>query len=163
MDRGCWCGNWRFLFDQLSLENVAAQVGLENKSNIKNMRVVLATILGAIISSAVNMGILKIFIKVEVKPGEDEFSAMLEVIKTFTTVDYLIPLAAHFFGILLGLIVARFICKTSNIPIYIVGALHMIGVIWSYFWIPAPTWFTIVDFVLPILIIIYFLRTKKKN
>jgi hypothetical protein len=163
MDRGCWCGNWRFLFDQLSLENVASQIGLEHTSNIKNMRVVLASILGAIVSSAVNMGILQIFMEVDVKPGQDESAAWLEAVGTFTTVDYLIPLAAHFFGILLGLIVARFICKTSNVPIYIVGGLHMLGVIWGYFWIPAPTWFTIVDFVLPILIIIYFLRTKKKK
>jgi len=64
---------------------------------------------------------------------------------------------------LAGLIVARLICNTSNIPIYIIGGLHMVATVINVIWIPAPTWFIIVDLVLPILIILYFLRTKKKK
>ena len=127
------------------------------------MRIALATIIGFIIGNGVNMGIIQLFVPVEVAPGGDPNEAMLEVMKSFTTVDYLIPLAAHVFGVLAGLTVARLICKTSNIPIYIIGGLHLLGTILVHFMIPGPTWFTIVDFVLPILIILYFLRTKKKQ
>lgn len=125
------------------------------------MRVVLATIIGLIVGNVVNMGILSLFIPVEVMPGADENAAFLKAMESFTTVDYLIPLAAHGFGLLSGLLVARLICKTSNIPIYIVGILHLIGTIIVQFMIPAPVWFHIVDVILPIIIILYFLRTKK--
>lgn len=127
------------------------------------MRIVLATILGLAASWAVNMGILMTFMTVEVEPGADQYEAMLKVFEKFTAVDYLVPLAAHVFGILGGLIVARLICKTSNVPIYIIGGLHMLATVYNIFVIPAPTWFIIVDLVLPIIIILYFLRTKKRK
>lgn len=127
------------------------------------MRIALATILGLVASWGVNMGILQFFMPVKVEEGVDQYAAMLEMIESFTAVDYLIPLAAHVFGVLAGLIVARLICKTSNIPIWIVGGLHMLGTVVNIFMIPAPTWFIIVDLVLPILIILYFLRTKKSK
>lgn len=128
------------------------------------MRIALATIVGFIVANGLNMGILELFVPYEAAPGVDPNEAMLEAMKSFTTVDYLIPLAAHVFGILAGLFVARLICKTSNIPIYIIGGLHLLGTIMVHFMIPGgPTWFIIVDFILPILIILYFLRTKKKK
>ncbi len=127
------------------------------------MRIALATILGVAASWAVNMGILQVFLFGKIEEGVDQNAAMLEILASFTAVDYLIPLAAHVFGILAGLIVARLICKTSNIPIWIVGGLHMAATVANIFMIPAPTWFIILDLVLPILIILYFLRTKKKK
>jgi hypothetical protein len=129
------------------------------------MRIVLATILGLAASWGVNMGILNFFMPVSAKAetSAEQYEAMLKAIESFTAVDYLIPLAAHVFGVLAGLIVARLICKTSNIPIWIVGGLHMLGTVVNIFMIPAPTWFIIVDLVLPIIIILYFLRTKKKK
>lgn len=127
------------------------------------MRVVLATIIGLIVGNVVNMGIITLFITVDVVPGEDQNAAFLKVMESFTAIDYLIPLAAHVFGILAGLIVARLICKTSNIPIFIIGILHLIGTIIAQFMIPAPAWFNVVDLILPIIIILYFLRTKKST
>ena len=127
------------------------------------MRVVLATILGFIVGNAVNMGIIKLFVPVEATPGVDPNEAMMKVFESFTTVDYLIPLAAHVLGIIAGLLVARLICRTSNVPIYIIGGLHFLGTILVQFMIPAPTWFHIVDLALPIIIILYFLRTKRKK
>jgi len=127
------------------------------------MRVVFASVIGVIVSMGVNMGILQAFLDFQPKKGQDDYAAMLEAINSFTTVDYLIPLAAHVFGILAGLFIARMICRTSNTPIWIVGGLHMLGTIWNFFLIPAPTWFIIIDFTLPILLILYFLRTKKRK
>lgn len=127
------------------------------------MKIVLATILGIVASWGVNMGILQVFMPVKVEEGADQYAAMLEMIGSFTAVDYLIPLSAHVFGVLAGLIVARLICKTSNVPIYIIGGLHMLATVINIFMIPAPVWFIIADLVLPIIIILYFLRTKKSK
>ena len=127
------------------------------------MRVVLATIIGLVVGNGINMAIISFGMPVQVEAGADQYEAMLEMMKSFTTMDYMIPLAAHVFGILGGLIVARLICKTSNIPIYIIGILHMVGTVINIFMIPAPSWFIVVDLILPIIIILYFLRTKKRK
>lgn len=127
------------------------------------MKIVLATILGFIASMGVNMAIINFGIPVTVEAGGDMDAARLKVMESFTAMEYLIPLSAHIFGVLIGLIVARLICKTSNIPIYIVGGLHMLGTVIVSFMIPAPVWFNIVDLILPLLIILYFLRTKRKK
>lgn len=127
------------------------------------MRIALATIVGFIVGNVVNMGIIRFFIPVEVAPGMDENEAMLKTMESFTALDFMIPLAAHVLGVLSGLIVARLICKTSNIPIYIIGGLHMLGTILVQFMIPAPVWFNIIDMVIPIIIILIFLRTKKNK
>lgn len=127
------------------------------------MKVVLATIIGLIVSSGLNMTILSFGMPVHVEAGGDQYEAIIEMMKSFTVMDYMVPLAAHVFGVLAGLIVARFICRTSNLPIYIIGGLHMIGTIINLFMIPAPGWFVVLDLILPILIILYFLRTKRKN
>lgn len=127
------------------------------------MRIVLATIIGLIVGNGINMAIISFGMPVQVEAGADQYEAIREMMKSFTVVDFMIPLAAHVLGILAGLIVARLICKTSNIPIYIIGALHILGTIVNIFMIPAPTWFIIVDLILPIIIIVYFLRTKKSK
>lgn len=127
------------------------------------MRIALATIVGFIVGNVVNMGIIRFFIPVEVAAGMDENEAMLKTMESFTALDFMIPLAAHVLGVLSGLIVARLICKTSNIPIYIIGGLHMLGTILVQFMIPAPVWFNIIDMVIPIIIILIFLRTKKNK
>lgn len=127
------------------------------------MRVFLATLIGLIVGNGVNMAIISFGMPVPVETGADQYEAMLEMMKSFTAMDFMIPLAAHIFGILAGLLVARLICKTSNIPIYIIGGLHMLGTIINIFMIPAPSWFIIVDLILPVIIILYFLRTKKST
>lgn len=127
------------------------------------MRVVIATILGLVVGNGLNMMILRMCMKVEVAPGGDEYAAMLKAIESFTAMDYMIPLAAHVFGVLAGLLVARLISRTSNVPIYIIGGLHMLGTVINIFMIPAPGWFVAIDLIIPIIIIIYFLRSKRKK
>lgn len=127
------------------------------------MRVVLATIIGLIAGNLVNSAIINLGISVPVAPGEDAFEAIRAAAKHFTTMDFMVPLAAHVLGIFVGLVIARLICKTSNIPIYIISILHLLGTLVMWILIPSPTWFMAVDLGLPILIIIYFLRTKKRK
>ena len=127
------------------------------------MRVVLATIIGLIAGYLVNFAIINLGMSVPVAPGEDPYEAIQAAAKSFTTMDFMVPLVAHVLGILIGLFLARLICKTSNVPIYIIGGLHLLGTVVNWILIPAPTWFMAVDLGLPILIIIYFLRTKKRK
>lgn len=127
------------------------------------MKVILATIIGLIVGNGVNLAIINFGMPTQVEAGVDQYEAMLEMMKSFTAMDYMIPLAAHVFGILVGLIIARLICKTSNVPIYIIGGLHMFATVINIFIIPAPSWFIVVDLILPILIILYFLRTKRNK
>lgn len=127
------------------------------------MRVVLGTILGLIVGNAVNFAIVNLGMTVPAQEGADQYETIRAMMDSFTTIDYMIPLAAHIFGVLSGLIVARLICKTSNVPIYIIGGLHMVATVINLFFIPAPTWFVLIDLILPIVIIIYFLRTKKSK
>lgn len=127
------------------------------------MRKVLSTIIGFIVGNAVNFGIINMGMSVPMKEGQDPYEAINEAMKDFTTMDFMVPLAAHVLGVFVGLFVARLICKTSNVPIYIIGGLHLLGTIVNWIWIPAPTWFMAIDLGLPILIIIYFLRTKKRK
>ncbi len=127
------------------------------------MRVILATIIGLICGNVVNMGIVGFANFPEAPTKPSEFEAYIAAMNALTVMDYLIPLAAHLLGVLTGLLVARFICRTSNIPIYIVGGLHLIASVIMIFIIPAPGWFVALDLIIPVLLIIYFLRLKRKN
>lgn len=126
------------------------------------MKVFLATLLGAIASSAVNMGIVMIgHLLNPVVLDMSDPEAMLEAFRSMTSMDFIIPLIAHILGVLAGLMLARAICKTSVVPIYIIAGLHMLGVIVNLILLPHPMWFAIVDVILPILIVIPFIRNVK--
>lgn len=161
MDRGS-SGCNRFVFCYYLRHQNVASLGLDETIKCEIMRVILATIFGLVIGNVVNMGIVGFanFPKTPTKPSENE--AYIAAMNALTVGDYLIPLAAHLFGILSGLLIARFICKTSNTPIYIVGGLHLIASVIMMFIIPAPGWFIVLDLVVPVLLILYFLRLKTK-
>jgi hypothetical protein len=128
------------------------------------MRVILATILGFVIGNTVNFAIISLGKQVEPKPGMEYYEAIAEAVKSFTTTDFMIPLAGHLLGLLVGLVIARFICRTSRLPIYIIGGLYLIGALVNdVFMIPSPTWFIAVDLIGSLLLIIIFLRLKIKK
>lgn len=126
------------------------------------MKVFLATLLGVVASFIVNMGIVMIghLINPVVLDMSDP-NAMLEAFRSMTTIDFIIPLIAHIFGVLAGLIVARAICKKSVVPIFIVAGIHMLGVIVNLIQLPHPMWFAVFDVILPIIIVIPFIRKVK--
>ena len=126
------------------------------------MKVFLATLFGAIASFIVNIGIVMVghLINPVVLDMSDP-DAMLEAFRSMNTYDFIIPMIAHIFGVLAGLIVARAICKISVVPIFIVAGLHMLGVIVNLIQLPHPMWFAVIDVILPILIVIPFIRKVK--
>ncbi len=88
--------------------------------------------------------------------------ALAEFVKGFTTFDYMIPLSAHLFGVLTGLLTARAICKFSALPLVIVMTFHMAATVLNLIAIPHPIWFAVVDIIGPILIFIPFIKTQKR-
>ena len=126
------------------------------------MRVILATIFGLVIGNVVNFAIINLGADVKPQPGMDEYEALIAATKSFTTVDYMIPLVAHILGILIGLVIARFICRTSRLPIYIIGGFHLVATAFNLLFIPAPSWFVALDVLVPLILIILFLRLKTK-
>ena len=127
------------------------------------MRVILATILGLVLGNLVNFAIINLGPEVKTPAGMSAFEAMIDAAKSYSTMDFLIPLAAHVLGLLVGLVIARFICRTSRLPIYIIGGLNFVAIGFNLFFIPAPGWFVALDLIVPFILIIFFLRLKIKK
>jgi hypothetical protein len=126
------------------------------------MKIVLGTVFGLIASFATNYIVLLLFMRMDASADLNDPEALAEFIKGFTTFDYMVPIAAHLFGVLAGLLTARAICKTSALPLVIVMTFHMAATVLNLFAIPHPVWFAIVDIVGPMLIFIPFIKTQKQ-
>lgn len=126
------------------------------------MKIFLAAFFGVLVSFGVNIAIVTIghIINPIVLDMSDP-NAMLEAFRSLDTIDFLFPLIAHVLGIVSGLLIARAICKTSVIPIFIVAGIHMLGVIINLIQLPHPVWFSALDVLLPIIIVIPFLQKVK--
>jgi len=108
---------------------------------------ILAVILGIVVGSIVNMGILKFGLSIVPPPaGVDpqDVESIKANIDSYEFKHFIIPLLAHALGALVGAFVTA---KISNHKILslLVGAFFMIGGIMMMTMIPQPTWFTIVD------------------
>ena len=55
------------------------------------MKVILATVIGLIVGNGVNLAIINFGMPTQVEAGVDQYEAMLEMMKSFTTMDYMIP------------------------------------------------------------------------
>ena len=58
---------------------------------------------------------------------------------------YLSVVAAHGLGLLIGLLIAKAIDKTSRISLYIIAGFFLIGTIANLSMIPHPMWFAVAD------------------
>ncbi|MFT5777128.1 MAG: hypothetical protein ACI837_000059 [Crocinitomicaceae bacterium] len=125
------------------------------------MRAVLGSIAGLIVWTVVNMGIISLFVRTDPSADYKDPKVLLEMYKSFTAVDFMIPLAAHILGLLAGLLVARAICKTTLLPIMVIASVHMAGTVINLYEYPHPIWFGIVDVIVSLLIIISFFKTRK--
>jgi len=126
------------------------------------MKAVLGTILGLAASFVVNYAIILMFMRVDASVDMHDPEALAQALKDFTALDYLVPLAAHAFGLLAGLLVARAICKTSTLPIIIIMTLHMAATVLNLFSLPHPIWFAVLDIAIPMLMFIPFLKRYKR-
>lgn len=119
------------------------------------MRNVLATIVGFIVASLV-VYIFESLIGHNLFPLPETIDPMnMESIKENM---HLIPVGskvfvviAHFMGIVVGMLVASLISKTSMIPSYIVGGLMLAATAFNIIMLPKETWFFLADGILAII------------
>ena len=144
----------------------------ETKTNIslifRNMKKnIIASLVGVAVSQVVNMCI--VFLALIMGPSQfrnvdmSNKEAFLEAMQSMTAADYMWPLAAHILGVFAGLTVARMMCRSSHIPIYVVATIHIILTIINLTQIPHPTWFAILDVLVPIGLTFAFLQLKLKK
>jgi hypothetical protein len=117
----------------------------------KNMKTVLAVIVGLVIGSAVNMGL--IMLGGELIPPPDgvvpmDMDSLKASMHLFQPQHFLFPFLAHALGTLVAAIVAIKISPTdSTKAAYIVAGLFMLGGIANAFMLPAPMWFIALDII----------------
>jgi hypothetical protein len=113
------------------------------------MRNVIATIIGFIVAS-LTVYIFESLIGHNLFPLPQGAKPMdMEWIKNnmhlIPTGSKIFVVIAHFIGIVVGMLVAGLISRTSMIPTYIVGILMVAATFFNIFMLPKELWFTISD------------------
>jgi hypothetical protein len=116
---------------------------------LKFLRFVAAVVLGAIVGSVVNMGLIMVSGMIIPPPAGADVTTM-EGLKAslhlFEPKHFVFPFLAHALGTLTGVVVARLLApEKSIVPGYIVGVLFLVGGITNVLMLPAPVWFNVVD------------------
>ena len=112
-------------------------------------RNILAVILGIILGSAVNMGIIMISGLIIPPPeGADVTTSegLTASMHLFEPRHFIMPFLAHAIGTFLGALATGAIAATYKMKLALgVGAWFLIGGIVTVFMLPSPVWFTILD------------------
>lgn len=115
------------------------------------LRNILAVILGIIIGSIVNMGILMMSGKV-IPPPEGADVTTAEGLKAslhlFEPKHFIFPFLAHALGTFAGSLVAAFIAANRKMTYaLVISVLFLAGGIMNAFMLPGPMWFNVLDIV----------------
>jgi len=118
----------------------------------KFLRVLVSVLLGLVIGSAVNMGLIMLSGKVIPPPADADVTTM-EGLKAslhlFEPKHFVFPFLAHALGTLAGAFVAGLLAPgKSTVPGYVVGGLFLLAGIANVVMLPAPAWFSAVDLLL---------------
>ena len=113
---------------------------------------VLAVVVGWLIGSAANFGIVMLGHQLVALPeGVDpmDSASIAEHADAFTSSHYIFPFLAHAIGTLLGAFIAAKIATEvfSRTGALIVGVLFLLGGIMAAYMLPAPMWFVVLDLV----------------
>jgi hypothetical protein len=110
---------------------------------------ILAVVLGFIIGSVVNMGIIMISSSIIQPPSGADVTTMeglKESIHLFEPKHFLFPFLAHALGTLAGAFLATLISASHKMKMaLLIGIFFLIGGITNIIMLPSPTWFTVVD------------------
>lgn len=79
----------------------------------------------------------------EIDPNN--LDALAEKLHLIPTKMYIAVIAAHGLGLLIGLLIAKSIDKTSKISLYIIAGFFLVGTVANLFMIPHPVWFAVAD------------------
>ncbi|MDP3311943.1 hypothetical protein [Lutibacter sp.] len=116
------------------------------KTIVKNS---LAVILGLLIGSSVNMGIINISGSIITPPNGADVTTMeglKATIHLFQPIHFIFPFLAHALGTFIGAIIATLIATSHKIKFaLLIGLFFLIGGITSVFMLPSPIWFIILD------------------
>lgn len=112
---------------------------------------ILAVILGIIIGSIVNMGLIMISGSV-IPPPEGADITTTEGLKAamhlFEPKHFIFPFLAHALGTLVGAFVAALVAAKHKMKFaLVIGVFFLIGGIASILMLPSPTWFAVLDLV----------------
>ncbi len=115
----------------------------------KFLRILLSVLLGLVIGSVVNMGLIMVSGRVIPPPAGADVTTM-EGLKAslhlFEAKHFVFPFLAHALGTLAGAFVAGLTSPgKSAVPAYVVGACFLLGGIANVFMLPSPAWFSAVD------------------
>lgn len=127
------------------------------KSVVRN---ILAVVIGLLVGSSVNMGIIMISGSI-IPPPEGVDNTTMEGLKAgmhlFQPKHFLFPFLAHAIGTFAGALLTAIVAiKRKMFCALIVGAFFMIGGIINILMLPSPTWFTIIDLVFAYYPMAYF-------
>jgi len=115
-------------------------------STVKN---ILAVILGLIIGSIVNMGIIMVSSSFIPPPDGVDVTTMEGLksgIHLFKPKHFIFPFLAHALGTFVGAMLAYKIAKKHKMKIaLLIGVFFLIGGIINIFTLPSPIWFAILD------------------
>lgn len=115
------------------------------------VRNILAVVLGLILGSIVNMGIIMMSGFIIPPPEGGDVSTMEGLKQTmhlFEPKHFIFPFLAHALGTLFGAIIASLVAATHKVKFALsIGFLFLIGGITNVFMLPSPIWFTVVDLV----------------
>lgn len=114
------------------------------------LRNILAVIVGWVVGSAVNMGLVQAGHTVFPLEGVDinDMDALAAAMSTAESKYFVFPFLAHALGTLVGAATAALIAATYKMKFALgIGAFFLLGGIMVNYMIPGPTWFTVLDIV----------------
>ena len=115
------------------------------------LRNVFAVLVGLVVGSSVNMGIIMISGSV-IPPPEGVDHTTVEGLKAgihlFQPKHFLMPFLAHALGTFVGALLAALIAANRKILFaFVIGVFFLAGGVANVLMLPSPLWFTIVDLV----------------
>ena len=112
---------------------------------------IIAVVLGIVIGSAVNMGIVMVSNSIIPLPeGVDPTSmeSLKENISLFEPKNFIMPFLAHALGTLVGAFLAAKIAANNKLTFaLVIGFFFLIGGIMNVFSLGGPAWFNAVDLI----------------
>lgn len=116
------------------------------------LRNILAAIVGFVIGSIVNLGLVTIGMSVVPLPEGTDVSTMAalrEAMKSFGPANFIFPLLAHALGTLTGAFIAAKLAVSHHMTIaFVIGVIFLIGGIAMILNCGGPMWFIAVDLLL---------------